>query len=169
MPKIAPHWPLTYFECGPEQGADNFIEWFRKADRGELEPFVLIIEGSIPNEMINGDGYFTGFGRHPDTNQPITLNEWLDRLAPLATIVVAVGTCAAYGGIHAMAGNPTGAMGVPDYLARLGLDIQGWHPHRLCAWMPGAPGQSLRDDPVPALPGRRSGTNDPLRRTPAPA
>ena len=30
--------------------------------------------------------------------------------------VVAVGTCATYGGIHAMAGNPTGAMGVPDYL-----------------------------------------------------
>lgn len=33
-----------------------------------------------------------------------------------ATAVVAVGTCATYGGIHAMAGNPTGAMGVPDYL-----------------------------------------------------
>ena len=30
--------------------------------------------------------------------------------------ILAVGTCATYGGIHAMAGNPTGAMGVPDYL-----------------------------------------------------
>ncbi|MGH4024236.1 MAG: hypothetical protein ACRDRV_06590, partial [Pseudonocardiaceae bacterium] len=40
----------------------------------------------------------------------------LDRLAPQATIVLAVGTCAAYGGIHGMAGNPTGAMGIPDYL-----------------------------------------------------
>ena len=30
--------------------------------------------------------------------------------------MLAVGTCATYGGIHAMAGNPTGAMGVPDYL-----------------------------------------------------
>ena len=27
-----------------------------------------------------------------------------------------VGTCATYGGIHAMAGNPTGAMGLLDYL-----------------------------------------------------
>jgi hydrogenase small subunit len=27
-----------------------------------------------------------------------------------------VGTCAAYGGIHAMAGNPTGCMGLADYL-----------------------------------------------------
>jgi hypothetical protein len=48
LPKIAVHWPLIDFECGPMQGADTFIEWFYKADRGELEPFVLVIEGSIP-------------------------------------------------------------------------------------------------------------------------
>jgi len=30
--------------------------------------------------------------------------------------VVAAGTCATYGGIHAMQGNPTGCMGLPDYL-----------------------------------------------------
>jgi hydrogenase small subunit len=30
--------------------------------------------------------------------------------------VIAIGTCATYGGIHAMQGNPTGAMGLPDYL-----------------------------------------------------
>jgi hydrogenase small subunit len=46
----------------------------------------------------------------------MTTSEWLDRLAPKALAVVAAGTCATYGGIHAMAGNPTGAMGVPDYL-----------------------------------------------------
>ena len=26
LPKVAVHWPLIDFECGPEQGADNFIE-----------------------------------------------------------------------------------------------------------------------------------------------
>ena len=46
----------------------------------------------------------------------MTTSEWLDRLAPKALAIVAVGTCATYGGIPAMAGNPTGAMGVPDYL-----------------------------------------------------
>ena len=56
------------------------------------------------------------------------MNEWLDRLAPKALAVMAVGTCATYGGIHAMEGNPTGAMGVPDYLgwswkAKAGLPI----------------------------------------------
>src|SRR5690242_19974201 len=60
LPKVAVHWPLIDFECGPEQGADTFIEWWWKADRGELEPFVLVIEGSIPNEAIKSEGYWCG-------------------------------------------------------------------------------------------------------------
>ena len=116
LPKVAVHWPLIDFECGPAGGADDFLEWFWKADRGELEPFVLVVEGSIPNEALAGDGYWSGFGNNPLTGQPVTTSEWLDRLAPKATAILAVGTCATYGGIHAMAGNPTGAMGVPDYL-----------------------------------------------------
>ncbi|MEJ7743786.1 MAG: hypothetical protein WKF73_15355 [Nocardioidaceae bacterium] len=116
LPKIAIHWPLIDFECGPNGGADDFLEWFFKADRGELEPFVLVVEGSIPNEKIKDEGYWCGFGNNPETGQPLTTSEWLDRLAPKATAIVAAGTCATYGGIHAMAGNPTGAMGLADYL-----------------------------------------------------
>ena len=116
LPKVAVHWPLIDFENGPVGGTDDFIEWFFKADRGELEPFVLVVEGSIPNEKIKPEGYWCGFGNDPATGQPMTTSEWLDRLAPKALAVLAVGTCATYGGIHAMAGNPTGAMGVPDYL-----------------------------------------------------
>jgi hydrogenase small subunit len=113
---VAVHWPLIDFECGPERGPDSFIEWWHRADRGELEPFILVVEGSVPDESNKTEGYWCGFGNDPSTGQPITTNEWLDRLAPKATAILAVGTCAAYGGIHAMAGNPTGAMGVPDYL-----------------------------------------------------
>src|SRR3981081_3874951 len=114
LPKLAVHWTLIDFECGPEQGADTFIEWFHKADRGELDPFVLVVEGSIPNEAIKAEGYWSGFGNNPETGQPITRSECLARLTAQALAVLAVGTCATYGGIHAMAGNPTGAMGVPD-------------------------------------------------------
>ena len=67
LPKVAVHWPLIDFECGPEQGADTFIEWWHKADRGELEPFVLVVEGSIPNEAIKSEGYWCGFGNNPAT------------------------------------------------------------------------------------------------------
>ena len=65
LPKIAVHWPLIDFECGPNGGADDFLEWFFKADRGELEPFVLVVEGSIPNEAIKSEGYWCGFGNNP--------------------------------------------------------------------------------------------------------
>jgi hypothetical protein len=54
------------------------------AARGELEPFVLVVEGSIPNENINGDGYWTSMGNDPATGEPVTLNQWIDRLAPRA-------------------------------------------------------------------------------------
>src|SRR5437588_6846182 len=63
LPKVAVHWPLIDFECGHTGGADDFIEWFFKADRGELEPFVLIVEGSIPNESIKREGYWAAFGK----------------------------------------------------------------------------------------------------------
>ena len=92
------------------------MEYWHKADRGELDPFVLVVEGSIPNEKIKKEGYWAALGTDPATGQPITTNEWIDRLAPKASAVVAAGTCATYGGIHAMAGNPTGCMGLADYL-----------------------------------------------------
>jgi hydrogenase small subunit len=112
LPQVAIHWPLIEYSLGGEE----FMEWFWKADRGELDPFVLVMEGSVPNEKIKKEGYWAGFGNDRQTGQPVTTSEWLDRLANKSLAVLAVGTCAAYGGIHAMQGNPTGAMGVPDYL-----------------------------------------------------
>ena len=35
-------------------------------------PFVLVIEGSIPNEKLKGNGYWAAFGTDPKTGQPIT-------------------------------------------------------------------------------------------------
>ena len=52
----------------------------------------------------------------PKPVNPSRPREWIDRLAPKALAVVAAGTCATYGGIHAMQGNPTGCMGLADYL-----------------------------------------------------
>jgi hydrogenase small subunit len=100
----------------PTLGGEEYLAPFRAAAHGELEPFILVIEGSIPNESINGDGYWTSFGNDLVTGEPLTLNWWIDNLASKAWAVVAIGTCAAYGGIHAMAGNPTGCMGLADYL-----------------------------------------------------
>jgi hydrogenase small subunit len=113
LPKVHLHNKLLTVEVGNE-----FLAAFHRAARGELGPFIFVVEGSIPNEQINGDGYWTSMGNDPVTGEPITLNEWIDRLAPRAWAVLAAGTCATYGGIHAMAGNPTGCMGLADYLGR---------------------------------------------------
>jgi hydrogenase small subunit len=111
IPKVHLHNKVLAYETGEE-----YLIPFRKAAAGELDaPFVLVIEGSIPNERINGEGFWTSFG-NDETGQPKTLNTWIDELAPRAWAVVAAGTCATYGGIHAMAGNPTGCMGLADYL-----------------------------------------------------
>ncbi len=110
VPRVHLYNKVLAFETG-----EDFLAPYRAAARGELGPFVLVIEGSVPNEQINGDGHWTSFGNYSD-GQPITLNDWIDALAPNAWAVVAIGTCASYGGIHAMAGNPTGCMGLADYL-----------------------------------------------------
>jgi hydrogenase small subunit len=112
LPKVHLHNPVLAYEVG-----DDFMKYWYLADEDRLgAPFVLVIEGSIPNEEIKREGYWAALGTDKKTGQPITTCEWIDRLAPKAWAVVAAGTCATYGGIHAMAGNPTGAMGLADYL-----------------------------------------------------
>ena len=69
-----------------------------------------------PTRTNKTEGYWAAFGTDPATGQPITDLRVDRRLAPQAWAVVAAGTCATYGGIHAMEGNPTGCMGLPDYL-----------------------------------------------------
>ncbi len=111
LPKVHLHNPVLAYEVG-----DDFMKYWYEAEKGRLEPFVLVVEGSIPNEKIKKEGYWAALGTNPSTGQPITTCEWIDRLAPKATAIVAAGTCATYGGIHAMEGNPTGCMGLADYL-----------------------------------------------------
>jgi hydrogenase small subunit len=111
IPKVNFHNPVLAYQNG-----DEFMARFELAAAGTLEPFILVFEGSVPNEHNKQEGYWTGFGVNKETGQPITSCEWIDRLAPKAWAVMAAGTCAAYGGIHALEGNPTGCMGLPDYL-----------------------------------------------------
>ncbi len=113
VPKVRLHHPLLSLENGNE-----FLARFRDAADGKLETFILIIEGSIPDERNLAEGCWGAFGMDPESGQPIPTVRWIDRLVPHAWIVIAVGTCAAYGGIHAMEGNPTGCTGLPEYLGR---------------------------------------------------
>jgi hydrogenase small subunit len=117
IPKVVLHHPVLSVEAGEE-----FVRNYELAEQGELgAPYVVIYEGSIADERIaaRSGGYWVGLGveKRPDgTHRPIPTSEWLTRLAPGAAAVIAVGTCATWGGIPAAAGNPTGAMSVMDFL-----------------------------------------------------
>jgi hydrogenase small subunit len=110
IPSVTFHIPLLAYENG-----SDFLDILHLAAEDKLGEFILVIEGSIPDESLAGFGYFASFG-NDENGEPIKICDWIDRLTKNAWAVVAAGTCAAFGGIHAMPGNPTGAMGLPDYL-----------------------------------------------------
>jgi hydrogenase small subunit len=67
-------------------------------------PYILVVEGSIPTA--EGGVYCTVGGK--------TAVDWLREAAQGAAAIIAVGTCASFGGLPAAAPNPTGAVGVRD-------------------------------------------------------
>ncbi len=114
LPRVEVVHTVVSVESGPE-----WVQNMIMAEKGELDaPFVICWEGSIMDETKSGTGYWMGLGEDPDTGRTITSLEWLTRLAPKAAAVIAVGTCATWGGIPAAEGNVTGAMGTMDYLGK---------------------------------------------------
>src|SRR3954468_547427 len=118
LPRVVLHHPVVNLESGPayERAAEEAI-------RGELDgPYVVVLEGSIADETIAHafGGYWAGQGEEPwgpdGEKRTVTAEEWIARLAPNAAAVVAIGTCATWGGIPSAAGNPTGAMSLMDFL-----------------------------------------------------
>ena len=110
MPRVVIHNQVIAYEVGQE-----YMQAWYDAEQGKLDPFVLIIEGSIANEEINGEGHWSGSASTRE--RPADHDQRVGRPPRhKAAAVVAVGTCATYGGIPAMKNNPTGAMGLPDYL-----------------------------------------------------
>src|SRR5690349_11532309 len=79
LPKVHLHNKVLAYETG-----EDFIAPFRRAANGELGPFVFVFEGSIPNENINGEGFWSSFGNYPETGDPIKVTTWIDWLAPKA-------------------------------------------------------------------------------------
>src|SRR5246500_3519735 len=51
LPKVHLHNPVLAYEVG-----DEFMKYFYQAEGGEIDPFVLVVEGSIPNEEIKREG-----------------------------------------------------------------------------------------------------------------
>jgi hydrogenase small subunit len=80
--------------------------------------YVFIVEGAIPTR----DGGIDGTLGEED-GKPVAMLEWVRRLAPGAMAILAVGTCAAYGGIPSAEPNPTESKGIGDVLKMLSISV----------------------------------------------
>jgi hydrogenase small subunit len=111
LPAIGLVHPALAFESG-----DAYRALLERAVDGTMGRFVLVLEGSVLDESLAGEGSFSRLGTIAE--RAVTTADWLDRLAPRAEAVVAIGSCATWGGVPAAAGSPTGAGGLEDYLGR---------------------------------------------------
>jgi hydrogenase small subunit len=108
--------------------AESALSVLDDAKEGKLDPFVLVLEGAIPNEeaAAKEGGYYCAVG--DKAGKLVTISEILTSLKDKAAATVAVGTCATFGGIAAAKPNPTGAMSLShffgkDYKSTLGLPV----------------------------------------------
>ncbi len=97
-----------------------------KAYAGE---YIYIIEGSIP---IAEDGKYCIIGEID--HHEYTMVEITDIMARNAAVILAVGTCSAYGGVPAAQGQQTGAVSVTQFFKDFNIDkpiinIGGCPPH----------------------------------------
>ena len=110
--------------------------------------FSLAIEGAIPTAA---DGKYCIVGEMG--HREITMMDMVKELAPMAGSVLAIGTCAAFGGIPAAEGNVTGATSCRDFFAAEKIktpvvNIPGCPPHP--DWIVGSIAHLLTDG-IPEL------------------
>jgi quinone-reactive Ni/Fe-hydrogenase small subunit len=86
--------------------AEEHLEEAMETFKGK---YLCVVEGSIPQGM---DGYYGTIGAKGET-----FEEHLKHVSHNAAALVAVGTCATFGGVPAASPNPTGAVGVQDVIS----------------------------------------------------
>jgi hydrogenase small subunit len=94
---------LWHPSLGAELG-DNLQQLLWDCVNGKIPLDILVFEGSVVNAP-NGTGTWNRFAARP-------MKDWLGDLAAVAGFVVAVGDCATWGGIPAMAPNPSQSQGL---------------------------------------------------------
>ena len=133
------------------------------AEEGKLDPFVLVVEGSIPNEKIKSEGYWAALG-HRSRHRPADHDQRMDRPAGAQG--------AGRRGVrhlrhlrrHSRHGGQSDRLHGTGRLPGLGLDIEGRPADRERARLSGAARQLHGDAALPALPGGGPGADDSARR-----
>lgn len=101
------------------QGKDA-LNILQQAATGLKGQFTLVVEGAIP---LKDNGLYTVIAL--TDNYRLTALQALTWLGPLAKYVIALGTCASFGGVSAARPNVTGSVGVEKVLQREVINVSG--------------------------------------------
>lgn len=87
--------------------------------------YVLVVEGTVP---VGAKGKYAMLGEKND--KPVAFSKWVKEMAADAKAVLAVGSCASFGGIPAGLPNPTDSMPVSEVVNRKDvINIPGCPSH----------------------------------------
>lgn len=108
---------------------DLAMEVAEETMKKQKNGYLLVVEGSIPTAQ---NGVYGAIGER--NHQPVSMVERVLELGKDALAIIALGTCATFGGIPAAAPNPTGCVGTKDLLQSRGVEkpvinISGCPPH----------------------------------------
>jgi len=123
------HINLRYHETLMAGAGEQVIKVLDEAIAEKKGTYILAVDGAIPTAE---GGVYGTIGERD--GKPVTMLERFTDLASNSLAILAVGTCASFGGIAAAAPNPSGAMSVQKVLAAKGIDkplvnIPGCPPH----------------------------------------
>ena len=79
LPKVHLHNPVLAYEVG-----DDFMDWFYKAERGELDPLFSWWKVLFPTRRSSDEGYWAALWDRSRDRPAHSDHEWIDRLAPKA-------------------------------------------------------------------------------------
>ncbi|MFC2052014.1 hydrogenase small subunit [Chloroflexota bacterium] len=129
--QIAPgvHINLRFHPVIMAAAGELAIEALEDTAREKKGEYVLIVDGAVPTAT---EALYGAVGER--NGKPISMAQRVTELAQDALAVIALGTCAAFGGISAAAPNPIGARSVKEFLDAKSINrplvnIPGCPPH----------------------------------------
>ncbi len=129
--QIAPgvHINLRFHPVIMAAAGDMAIEVMENTARQKKDGYVFVCDGAVP---MGANGAFGAIGER--NGKPVTMLQRVVELAQDAMAVIALGTCASFGGIPAAKPNPTECLPVSAVLAAKGIkkpliNVPGCPPH----------------------------------------
>ena len=129
--QLAPgvHINLKFHPVVMAAAGDMAIQVMEDTAKRQKDGYVLVVDGAVPTA---DGGVYGAIGER--NGKPVTMVQWVTELSADAMAVIAMGTCASFGGIPAAPPNPTGCTSVQKVLAAQGIikpliNIPGCPPH----------------------------------------